>query len=276
MYFILTVVFSLYSNFILSSQGADIIFAINGNYDLNKSNFALSKLILLLNKFAEIQRDFNTQIVEALEHFKQEMPCGVPSLGIPPLSPLLVAQQDINLHIAGLEVTGEVSDFRLDGLNDFTIEQLRVNILKSQISFKFNWSRINFTTDYVLSTNIGGIESSGVAKFGLENFTAQGDISYSLQFLTGTFKVNKFNLYLNVNDVRSDIDGLSEKHYLNSKLNEFIEEWILMAINDSSEKIVKLSNEFVLPVVNQALTAFTLNDLFNSLSSNSEACSLYQ
>lgn len=200
------------------------------------------------------------------------MPCGVPSLGIPPLSPLYVAQQDLNFNIAGINISGVVSDFRLDGLNNFTIEDLHVNILANQVMFKFNWPKINFTTNYKFNTSFRGIERAGVAKFSTENFNVHANIIYSLKFLTGTLTLNKLNLYLSVAAVQSDIDGLSEKQYLNKKLNEFIEEWILLAVNDNSERILKLANELMMPMVNKVLNTFTLSDLFNLLSATNESC----
>lgn len=218
------------------------------------------------------ERSVSSQLADMLENFKQEMPCGFPGLGIPPLAPFVINHQNLDIQIAGININGEITNLRLDGLNDFTIEQLQVKLLSNTLTFKFNWHSINLTTNYNLRTDFANIERSGVAQMSLENFTVSADINFSWKFSTGTLSLNTLDLYLSLGGVKSDIDGLSEKTYLNEKLNEFVEEWIMVAVNDNTERIIKLSNDYAMPMINQVLETFTLSDLFNLLSSTNESC----
>lgn len=217
-------------------------------------------------------RSISSQIVDAIEAAKEQMPCGFPEWGIPPLAPLKIAHQDVAIDTQGIQAFGEINNFRLDGLNDFDIVQFKVNAILSRVNFKFNWNHIYFNTDYELSTAKGGMgmKRSGPAKFALKDLTIWGVVKYNLGLISGKLSLKELSVYVSLGEVKSEIGGLSKIPIINKKLNRIIEEWIMLSINDNTEKVAELTNDLVLPMVNDMLSDMSLSDLLGMIGGGGE------
>lgn len=192
------------------------------------------------------------------------MPCGFPGLGIPPLAPLRAAHREFNIDNGGIQAFGEVNNFRVDGLDNFDIVEFVVSTIRSRVNFKFNWNNVKLTTDYSMSSSLDGfrMKRSGPATVTIKNLTVWGRISYSLGLIgSGGIKVKEISIYASLDEVKSEIEGLSKIKIINKKLNEIIEEWILLAINDNTENLATLTNEHVTPIVNSMVEGKTLRDI---------------
>lgn len=196
------------------------------------------------------------------------MPCGFPDLGIPPLAPYKTAHQEIAIETETIQVYGEVNNFRADGLNDFDIVEFKVSPIFSRCNFKLKWNHIYFNTDYDLSTARGGrgLKRSGPAKFALKDLTVWGVIKYNLGLVSGKLSLKELSVYVSLGEVNSDIGGLSKISIINKKLNRIIEEWIMLSINDNTNKIAELTNSMVLPIVNDIIGDMSLSDLLGMIA----------
>ncbi|KAI8121092.1 hypothetical protein CVS40_7797 [Lucilia cuprina] len=212
-------------------------------------------------------RSISSQVVDAIEAAKEQMPCGFPGLGIPPLAPLKIAHQEIAIDNSAVQAFGEINNFRLDGLNDFDIVEFKVSPIFSRVNFKFNWNHVYFNTDYELSTarDNKGIKRSGPAKFALKDLTVWGVIKYNLGLISGKLTLKEFSVYVSLGEVKSEIGGLSKIPIINRKLNRIIEEWFMLAVNDNTNKVAELTNSMVVPIVNDMLSDMSLSDLLGML-----------
>ncbi|XP_013102618.1 uncharacterized protein LOC106083880 [Stomoxys calcitrans] len=208
-------------------------------------------------------RSISSQIVDFIESKKQQMPCGFPGLGIPPLAPLKASHKDIHINAGSIQAHGEVNNFRMDGLDDFDIVQFKLSTLISKLTFEFNWNHVYLNTDYVMATSLDNfkVTRSGLAKFALKNLRVWGDAKYAMGIFGGTLKLKTFNMYMSVGEVKSEIGGLSKYGIINKKLNEVVEEWVYLAINDNTDNMSDLTNGYLVPLVNNLIGDMTLSDL---------------
>ncbi|XP_075150496.1 uncharacterized protein LOC142224598 [Haematobia irritans] len=213
-------------------------------------------------------RSISSQIVDAIEAAKEQMPCGFPGLGIPPLAPLKISHKEINIDGESIKAHGEINDFRLDGLNDFDVVEFKLSTILSRVTFKFNWNHVFLTTNYDMATDINMLSPhiSGLAKFAIKNLQVWGEAKYSLGILSGNIKLKSFNLYVSVEHVNSEIEGLSKYSIINKKLNQIIEEWVYLAINDNTENISDLTNGYLVPAVNDMIGDMSLSDLLGLIA----------
>ncbi|XP_065356896.1 uncharacterized protein LOC135951217 [Calliphora vicina] len=213
------------------------------------------------------QRSISSQVVDAIEAAKEQMPCGFPGLGIPPLAPLKIAHQEIEIDIPAIQAFGEINNFRLDGLNDFDIVEFKVSPIFSRVNFKFNWNHVYFNTDYQMSSARGnmGLKRSGPAKFALKDFTVWGVIKYNLGLISGNLSLKELSVYVSLGEVKSEIGGLSKIPIINRKLNRIIEEWFMITVNDNTNKVAELTNSMVVPIVNDMLSDMSLGDLLGMI-----------
>lgn len=209
------------------------------------------------------ERSISSQIVDAIEAAKEQMPCGFPGLGIPPLAPLKITHQEINIDTDSIQAHGEINNFRLDGLNDFDVVAFRIQAILSRVTFEFNWNHVYLDTDYIMSTSLDNFKMarSGKAKFAIKDLRIWGTAKYSLGVISGNLRLKEFNLYVSVGEVKSEIGGLSKYSIVNKKLNEIIEEWITLAINDNTDNFAVLTNTYLVPAANNLIGDMSLSDI---------------
>lgn len=227
------------------------------------SKYFGTNLNFILIIFLANDRSISSQIVDAIEAAKVQMPCGFPGLGIPPLAPLKISHKEVNINTNAIKASGEINGFRLDGLNDFDVVQFKVNALLSRVNFEFNWNHVYLNTDYEMSTSMDNfrVKRAGNAKMALKNLKVWGTIKYSLGVISGNVKIKSFDLFVSLEEVKSEIGGLSKYNIINKKLNQVIEEWIMLAINDNTENISDVTNGYVVPMANAMIGDMSLGDL---------------
>lgn len=199
------------------------------------------------------------------------MPCGFPGMGIPPLAPLKIGHQSLKVNIAGNSVDGEISNFILNGLNDFDIIEMSVNIILRRVRFRLVWNDVNMETDYKLLAELAlmsgiKLDMGEKAKFQLKGLEIYGYIKYSLGLLGGGIRLTEMRIEVSLKEVNSDIEGFSKYKIVNRKINEIIEEWIMLAINDNTQKMGDLCDEFVRPVANNLIGDRTIGDIIGIIT----------
>ncbi|XP_067625375.1 uncharacterized protein [Eurosta solidaginis] len=207
-------------------------------------------------------RSISSQVIEYIEKIQKQMPCGFPRLGLGPLSPARLSHREIALNSDSLAIGGEINDFILYGLDDFDIVNLRINVILSKITFEFKWPKMHFDTKYNMNMNTGNnkwkLGLNGRAKLAIEDLTVVGSAKYSM---LSKLRLKELKVSATIGDAKSEIENLSSMKIVNKKLNEIVEEWILMVVNENTKEMEQLSNKFVVPLVNDKIGDATLSDL---------------
>lgn len=199
------------------------------------------------------------------------MPCGFPGLGIPPLAPLKIAHKEINIDYPAIRLSGFVDNFRLNGLNDFDIAEMKVNAILSKVTFRFIFNNVNVDTmyDFQLMLKKAGFTinmiGAGPAKFAIKDMQIWGTMKYSLGVLSGKLKLKTLEVRTHIGEVDSDIEGILGEGIVNHKMNDVIAEALELVINENEDMITETIENAALPMVNSVLDEIKLTDLVGSI-----------
>lgn len=195
------------------------------------------------------------------------MPCGFPGLGIPPVAPLRINQKDIDIDTSALKLKGSIEHFRLNGLNEFDIEEMKVNAITSKVTYKFNFRDVNVDTKYdleMLLKKFGftiNLIGAGHAKFAIRDMVIWGSLKYSLGVLSGKLKLKSLEVRTHLGEVDSEIGGLLGDGSVNEKMNEYIAEVVETVINENEDLIAETIENVALPAVNSVLEEVSITDV---------------
>ncbi|TMW42869.1 hypothetical protein DOY81_012050, partial [Sarcophaga bullata] len=161
------------------------------------------------------QRSISSSIVDAIEDFKKQMPCGVPDAGIPPLAPLKTQHQEINIDNDALSAFGEANDVFVHGLDDFDIVDFKLNAILSRINFKFNWNKILAVANYEAFSERGnkGLRREGSAKITFKDLLVRGTIKYNFGVISRKLTLKEVKVYVSLGEVKSEICWSFQNQY---------------------------------------------------------------
>jgi len=209
-------------------------------------------------------RSISSQIAEAIEESKKQMPCGFPEIGVPPLAPLRFQQKRLRLGGDSLLIDGQFMNFRLDGLDEFDIDEFKVNAVLSTVRFNFMWPLIKVKTDYDATLGLLSMinpNRAGGARMTFVNSTIWGLIKYRLSPLSQKISIRSVEIRASVDNIISEIENLSSIKFLNKKMNQAIEEWLMIAVNENTENMAKFTDRVITPILNNQIGDLTLGDL---------------
>ncbi|EDW03222.1 uncharacterized protein LOC6562783 [Drosophila grimshawi] len=238
---------------------------------------SLSLVVILLalgivqaNKVPEIyagqSRSASSIIVDALEAIKVQMVEGWPQYGIPPLAPLEIHHKDFNYETGEMHANGALDDVIVSGLNEFEIVKMSVNLPLSRITMEFNFASLNLTTKYKADVGAGWqMARDGGAFLALEDLNISGQIRYSTGLVGSNnyLRIKGIQLQIVVGNVVSNIENLSKYRIVNRKLNEIIEEFINLTINDNVDFVTEWIDSTVTPACNNLIGDRTLKDIID-------------
>ncbi|XP_017108751.2 uncharacterized protein [Drosophila bipectinata] len=189
--------------------------------------------------------------------------------GVPVLAPLKASHKSLDISSGEFKIKGEVEDFVLQGLDGYEIVIMNLDLFRSRLTFELNFPSVNITTQYKADVGSGySIQRSGGAFFALENLNIQGRISYSLGVISNNLRVKNILVYPSVGNVKSEIENLSKYRILNRKLNEIVEEFVSLTINDNTDYAANWVDELLTPVCNDLIGDRTLSDLIAIITGN--------
>lgn len=251
---------------LVACQGAEIVDRLNGKLKDKANRKEGIKFLYLFTLFspAANQRSVSSIITDGLEALKVQMVDGWPQYGIPSLVPLEISHKDFNIGSEELFANGFIDSCEVHGLNGFDIIKMEVNMIRSRITYEFNFGSLNVTTQYKADVGAGyHIERDGGAFLALENLRVYGVIKYSTGIVTGNLQIKEINVNFEVGNVVSQIENLSKYRIMNRKLNEIVEEFINITINENTELVADWINDAATPVVNDLIGDRSLQDLIN-------------
>ncbi|XP_067625374.1 uncharacterized protein [Eurosta solidaginis] len=211
----------------------------------------------------------SSEAVKAIESIRDEMPCGFPELGIPPLAPLVLPQKEVDINNELLQMNGAINNFILNGLNDFEIHEFKINAITSKITFRFTFRNINVDTFYDLSLlakksgftiNMIG---NGRAKFAIKDMSISGTVKYSFGVLTGKLKIKSMKIRTRIGEVESNIEGVLGKGDINTRMNNMLAEMVTLGINENEDQITETIEKMAMPRMNDALKEVNISDLIH-------------
>ncbi|XP_017014684.2 uncharacterized protein [Drosophila takahashii] len=211
----------------------------------------------------------SSTVVELIEGIQEQMPCGFPGLGLPPLAPLRIDHQDIDIDTSVLKAEGSVDHFRLNGLNDFDIDEMKINALTSKVTYKFSFRDVNVDTVYdlkVLLKKYGftvNLIGAGHAKFTIKDMVIWGTLKYSLGMLSGNLKLKSLEVRTHLGEVDSEIEGILGDGQINEKMNEYLAEVVELAINENEDLIADTIETIALPAVNSVLDDLSIAEIIS-------------
>lgn len=209
----------------------------------------------------------SSTVVDVIEGLKEQMPCGFPGMGIPPIAPLRINQKDIDIDTSALKMKGSIEHFRLNGLNEFDIEEMKVNAITSKVTYKFNFRDVNVDTRYDLEMLLKkygftiNLIGAGHAKFAIRDMVIWGTLKYSLGVLSGKLKLKSLEVRTHLGEVDSEIGGLLGDGSVNVKMNEYLAEVVETVINENEDLIAETIENVALPVVNNVLDDVSISDV---------------
>ncbi|EDV31990.1 uncharacterized protein Dana_GF14264 [Drosophila ananassae] len=225
----------------------------------------------------------NGSAKKAIKGLINQMPCGWPQYGIPPLAPYTNA--DLNIHLAEsvVDTLLQFLRFRLDGLDDLEIKKLKVSYTFSKkVKFHFIFKKISASAHFLdtdtfvdLLKQLGlsvRYESSGPLGFSLENLSISGEFKYKMPFIFGSIKIYKFECAVSLGGVSSNIGGLMGNGRINEFINDMIDKEVPAFINGNQAAISSLIEEIFVPLVNDHLTGHKIWYLFSLLSATTGTC----
>ncbi|XP_036344985.1 uncharacterized protein LOC118754227 [Rhagoletis pomonella] len=221
-------------------------------------------------------RSLSSSAVEAIEGIRDQMPCGFPGVGIPPLAPLKIPYKEVNIDTEALQLQGVVENFRLNGLNDFDIEEMKINAITSKVTFRFLFRNVNVDTQYDLRLFLKkagftiNLVGNGPAKFAIKELDISGVVKYSLGVLSGKLKLKTLSIRTHIGDVESDIQGVLGEAGINQQFNGALAELLQVGVNENEDEIADTIESIALPKVNSVLSEMTLTDLVSLVTGNGE------
>ncbi|XP_017056637.1 uncharacterized protein LOC108098323 [Drosophila ficusphila] len=214
-------------------------------------------------------QSISSTIVDLIEGLKEQMPCGFAGLGIPPLAPLRIDHKNIDIDTSALKVKGTVDHFRLNGLNDFEVDEMKVNAITSKVTYKFSFRDVNVDTQYDLSVLLKkfgftvNLIGAGHAKFAIKDMVIWGTLKYSLGVISGNLKLKSLEVRTHLGEVDSEIEGILGDGTINEKMNEYLAEAVELAINENEDLIADTIETIALPVVNSVLDDISIADVIS-------------
>lgn len=209
----------------------------------------------------------SSTVVQLIEGLQEQMPCGFPGLGIPPIAPLRINQKDIDIDTSALKLKGSIDHFRLNGLNDFDIEEMKINVITSKVTYKFNFRDVNVDTKYDLEMMLKkfgftiNLIGAGHAKFAIRDMVIWGTLKYSLGVVSGNLKLKSLEVRTHLGEVDSEIGGLLGDGSVNEKMNAYLAEVVETVINENEDLIAETIENVALPVVNNVLDDVSISDV---------------
>ncbi|XP_016989622.1 uncharacterized protein LOC108051871 [Drosophila rhopaloa] len=225
----------------------------------------------------------NGSAKKAIKGLLNQMPCGWPQYGIPPLAPYTNANLRIHLAESVVDTLLQFLRFRFDGLENMEVKQLKISYTFSKkVKFHFKFKELkasahfldtNTFVDFLKQLGLSvRYESSGPLSFSLEDLSIQGEFKYKMPFIFGSIKIYKFSCVVGLGGVTSNIGGIMGNGRINEFINDMVDKEVPAFINGYQKQISAKIEEIFVPLVNAHLTGHKIWYLISMLSAVTGSC----
>ncbi|XP_034100883.1 uncharacterized protein LOC117565744 [Drosophila albomicans] len=225
----------------------------------------------------------NSQAKKAVKNLMEQLPCGFPEYGIPPLAPYTNADLSIHLAQSVVDTLVQFLRFRFDGLETMEIKKMKVSYTFSKkVKYHFNFKELKASA-HVLNTDtlidllkeLGlsvRYEGTGPLSFSLENLSIQGQFKYKMPFIFGSIKIYNFECVVGLGGVTSHIGGILGNGRINEMINDIIEYEVPAFVNGRQKQISDKIESIFVPLVNDKLKGHKVWYLLGMLTNSSKKC----
>lgn len=206
------------------------------------------------------------QLNATLEKFRENMPCGYPEVGIPPLAPWNIDHFDANIETDRLRANGFFKNVRIDGLNTFQTRQLHFGIITLRIQFSFLFPAIDVAGFYNLDGEAAGFPFRGSGPFTATAFDVSIVGNARMGVTGGFLEMREFALSILMPRFNFNFEGLvSDEGLTQDFINQVLERLLPELISMHQEAISDAIHDVVMPIGNQILNNLTVQDLLDLL-----------
>ncbi|XP_046486932.1 uncharacterized protein [Neodiprion pinetum] len=212
------------------------------------------------------KRSISDNLVSLVESFQETMKTGDEDLGIPVLEPFEADSIDISIDETSVALDGNLSNLKVAGLSNFSIDTLTFSLIGIRFTFAFTWPSITFSTGY----SIEGTVSNDIAVYG--NGNATGEITNLVVSGTAALSVSNSYLYIrsltseiSVEDTEFAITGIWNDDDVSKLIGDVVSDIAPVLVEEYQDEITTAVNEVVTEYANDYLGTMTLADLIGLL-----------
>lgn len=209
----------------------------------------------------------NQLVIQFLESFRESMVCANPDLGIPVLAPLKVDHLEMEIKQKLFQISGELNNLVVDGLNEFEIKHIDIKVLKLQMDFEFYFGAIRTKGKYKAKAKLIGLlplTRFGSFRFDAKGLTVKGSASIGIS--GDKLQIRSLTVTPALKSVRSDVKNVFLQPVVNFMFNRVVEGIVPGLINNNQQEITQLIEEQLKPMLNEMLGDISLQDLIDMVS----------
>ncbi|XP_015609787.1 uncharacterized protein LOC107274787 [Cephus cinctus] len=200
----------------------------------------------------------NSKLELLIDSFRDVMRNGNDSLRIPVLDPYEADKLIIKLDEDCLTINNKLSNIRMDGLANYTIDTATFSLLRMRIRVALTWPILPISTEYDIEANSGvlPIYGSGTIKLNAKNVTFSSVTTVAVNSELSVY-VRSFTSKLALEALDFTITGL----YNSEKTSELTS----TIVSDNAPQVVEKYQEILTGRLN-IIIVDRMNKIFNNMS----------
>jgi len=206
---------------------------------------------------------------EILENFREQMPDGLPDVGIPPIDPLIIPDidEDVNENVAKMAL--RMRQLNITGISHFQIEDLKADLERGFANFSFSVPQLIAEGHCYMNgkiLNIFPITSDGPFFINVTEVRIQG--YGDLNVTTGAktrLHMNDLQLNLTFGPLDMEFKSLLGGEKWTQVLVKLIAGMSRGVFNYFREEVMQILNKSLLKLINKELDKGTLSELLDQL-----------
>ncbi|XP_046426540.1 uncharacterized protein LOC124182835 [Neodiprion fabricii] len=217
---------------------------------------------------ARTKRSISDNLVTLVESIQALASAANEELGLPAFDPYTADSLDISINQTLAKLEGGLTDLKIAGLSDFSIDTLKFSLIGLKFTFGFTWPNITFSTGY----SIDGTVASVIPIYG------DGDASGEITSLTvsGTAGISIKNSYLylktltsavSLDDFDLQLTGLVNNDDASALIAAVVSDTVPQILVDFQEQITDAANTAITEYVDDYLGSMTLAELLALINS---------
>ncbi|XP_030565906.1 uncharacterized protein LOC115766255 [Drosophila novamexicana] len=170
-----------------------------------------------------------------LEEFRMRMCHPIPNLGLPALDPLELGPAETAVNNKYLvDFTGSIEDFKLNGLSDFIVNTLKINVIPGvtrstiNVTFPHTYLKSLYTAKGSLAY-ILNLSGDGNAEASIEDFSFE--ISWRIKAST-SLAITGLQIEMRMGDLKINFENLLEEKRINDFVHALVNEMGVELLGD--------------------------------------------
>lgn len=222
--------------------------------------------------------DYGQAIRKFLQAWKNMLPCGYAADNIPVLDPLTNDFTAFNYSLGDTTLVGNASNIRISGLSNFQILNGNFDSTTQHAIFDVLFPEIQVTGSYELEGTIDlyGIllptRQASLINEIFQQLRLVGDYTFAPSLISSNgVRISEYHMQFYLGDVKIDNWDTLWDISSNNLSNRFSAELISFVAQHIQPEVDKLLGKYVVPIVNDNLSAYSLSQLSSQLVNTANA-----